>query len=172
MVTHTDERWRTIQEFPAYEISNRGEVYNTKRRQEMRTSVNNFGHVKITLTDYDGRRYTRSVAMLVATAFVEPPNILCDHLVVLDGDFTNVQADNLAWRPEWFAWKYTRQLKIPQPTHFQNLHTRNIDTGQEYESIIQASIVEGLLFTQVWKSTYSRIGVFPHGHRFEIIERV
>jgi hypothetical protein len=168
----SEERWRTIHEFPRYEISNKGNVYNTWNRRLMRTSSTTFGHVKITLTDYDGCRYTRSVALLVAQMFVAPPNYLSDYLMVLDGDLSHVESDNLAWRPRWFAWKYTRQLKTQQPTHYQNLAVLNLDTGMEYDSIIDAGMTEGLLFENIWESTYTGSETYPHGSRFDIIERV
>lgn len=168
----SEERWRTIPEFPKYEISDRGNIYNTSNRHVMRTSRNNFGHTKITLTDYDGSRHTRSVALLVANAFVAPPNYLSDYLIVLDGDFGNVDARNLAWRPRGFAWDYTHQLKSPQPNHYCNLPVRNVITGFEYDSIIHAGAAEGLLFRDIWRSTYTRNEIYPHGSIFEIIKRV
>jgi len=166
------EEWRIVREFPNYQISNKGRVFNSKRNQHMRTSVTPFGHVKITLTDYDGSRHTRSVAQLVADMFVPHPNYMCDHLMVLDGDLLHVEASNLAWRPRWFAWKYTRQLKVPQPRQYHNLAVRNVTTGDEYESIIHAGMTEGLLFENIWRSTYTRQETYPHGSVFEIIERV
>ncbi len=168
-----EELWKTIPEFDNYQISNMGRVYNTKHDHFMRTSFTNFGHVKITLrAEWTGRRFTRSVALLVADAFVEPKSIICDQLILLDGDLTNVQATNLAWRPRWFAWKYTRQLRVPQPTHYHNLALCNIVTGAEYESIIEAGMVEGLLFGDIWRSTYQGIPIYPHGSIFKIVERV
>lgn len=166
------EEWRTILEFPNYEISSLGQVYNSKHRHMMSISFTTFGHSKITLTDEAGQRHTRSVALLVAEAFVEPPNILCDAVVVLDGDFSNLNAANLVWRPQWFAWKYTRQLKSCQPLQYQNLRVENVITGVRYQCIIDAGIAEGLLFDDIWRSTYTKAPVFPSGSVFEIIERV
>lgn len=168
----SDERWRRISEFPNYEISNYGRVYNLRKNGMMRTSRTNHGHSKITLTKEDGSRHTRSVALLVAEAFVPQPNELCDYLVVLDGDFNNVHSLNLAWRPRWFAWKYTRQLKTFQPIYYNNLAVRNIIDGSEYDSIVQAGITEGLLFEDIWRSTYTKDALFPTGSVFEVIERV
>lgn len=167
-----EEIWRPILEFTNYDISNLGRVYNNKARMMMSTSQNNHGHTKITLTDHRGVRHTRSVALLVAEAFVEAPNLLCDQVVVLDGDLTNLRADNLAWRPTWFAWKYTRQLKELQPLHFHNLMVENIETGDLYENVIQAGMTEGLLFQHIWESTYKAKPCFPTGSVFEVVERV
>lgn len=168
----TEEQWRTIPEFPKYEISSKGEIYNSHRRIFMRTSSNNFRDIKITLTDYDGSRHTRSVALLVAQAFVNQPNYLCDCLVRLDGDMANVDARNLAWRPRWFAWKYSRQLRVPQPTRYHNLPVFNITEGIEYESVVEAGMIEGLLFENIWVSTYRGSETYPYGNIFEIIKRV
>lgn len=167
-----EERWATIPEFPSYEISSFGQVYNNRTRQLMRISRNNHGHTKITLTSSDGSRHTRSVALMVAEAFVRAPNIMCDHLVVLDGDLRNVRADNLAWRPRWFAWKYSHQLKVDQPNHFLTLPVVNLTTHREYENIVQAGVEEGVLFEDIWVSTYSKKQVFPHGFVFEVVQRV
>lgn len=163
------EEWRTILEFTNYDVSNRGNIWNRKRNKQMSTSLSNHGHVKITLTAYDGTRHTRSVAQLVAEAFLDPPNLLCDAVIVLDGDLTHVDAENLAWRPQWFAWKYTRQLKTPQPRHYLNLPVINTDEQIIYDSIEEAGRSEGILFDDVWRSTYQGIEVFPHGCRYEIV---
>lgn len=167
-----EEQWAVISEFPNYEVSNFGEIYNIRTRQIMRTSLTIFGHVKITLKGRDGERYTRSVAQLVADAFVERPNMLCDKPIILDGNFRNVRADNLAWRPRWYAWKYTRQLKKPQPAHYQNLVVVDKRTGMGYRSILEAGIAEGLLFDDIYDSTWKGMPIFPYGSIFEVLKRV
>lgn len=168
-----EEVWQTIPDFSNYNISNLGRVYNIRRNSIMRTSLTNHGHVKITLkSDWTGQRFTRSVAVMVAEAFVESPNWMCDQIIVLDGNFSNVAATNLAWRPRWYVWKYTRQLKIKQPLHYRNLSVRNITNDFYYNSIIEAGIKEGLLFDDIWRSTYTGLKLFPNGSVFEIVERV
>lgn len=166
------ETWKKIEEFPKYQISSLARIYNTTHDHMMQTSYTNHGHVKITLAAPDGSRHTRSVGVLVGQSFVTAPNFMCDYLMILDGDLSNVVAHNLAWRPRWFAWKYTRQLKIEQPRHFHNLSVANLDTDVVYSSIIEAGIAEGLLFSDIWESTYTEKRVFPYKHRYEIVERV
>lgn len=171
MIDVVEEVWQEIPEFPNYQISSLGRIHSDARGIIMRPSFTPFGHLKITLaSNWDGLRHTRGVAQLVADAFVEPPNLLCDSVMILDGDFSNVAAHNLAWRPQWFVWKYTRQLKKQQPLHFHNLRTRNIVTGVEYENIIQAGMSEGLLFGDIWRSTYTGAALFPNGSIFEIVK--
>lgn len=171
-MTQVESDWRTIQEFPNYEVDQFGQIYNSRTHSVMRTSSTNHGHTKVTLTAHDGTRHTRSVAVIVAVAFVDPPNPLCDNVVVLDGNLENVAAINLAWRPRWFAWKYARQLRLEQPIHFRNLRVANMTMNVEYPCIVDAGMFEGLLFADIWRSTYMGSAVYPHGHRFEITERV
>lgn len=163
------EVWAVIPDFPYYEVSNLGRIYNVRRDKLMSVSDNYRGRMKISLlSDWTGRRHTKSVAVLVAEAFVPKPNELCDHVIILDGDFTNVVAHNLAWRPEAFAYAYTRQLKVPQPRHYENLPVLNVSKGILYHSIVEAGTTEGLLFEHVWEATNSRKPVFPTGDHFEV----
>ncbi len=167
-----EEVWQTIPEFQNYQISNLGRVYNIKKDIIMRTSLTNFGHVKLTLkSDWSEERFTRSVAQLVAEAFVEPPNLMCDHIIILDGNFSNVAATNLAWRPRWYAWKYSRQFRLHKPIFYRNLTIHNLVTGSYYESVMEAGMTEGLLFEDIWRSTYTGASLFPHGAIFEVVER-
>ncbi len=169
----TEELWKPIPEFPNYQISNLGRVYNNRTEHIMSTSLTNFGHVKITLkSDWSDERFTRSVAQMVAEAFLEPLNCKDNQVVVLNGDFSNVEAANLAWRPRWYAWKYSRQLKARQPVYYKNLAVRNVVTDVYYNSIEEAGMAEGLLFDDIWRSTYTHAQLFPYGAIFEVIQRV
>ncbi len=117
-----DEVWRNIPNYPDYLISSYGCVYNRRTKQEMRVSKTNHGHAKISLMSGESR-HTLSVARLVAQAFVRPPNPMCDEVILLNGDLSDVSETNLAWRPRWFAWKYTRQLRTDIPVYYTNLST-------------------------------------------------
>lgn len=166
-----EEVWKEIPEFTNYNVSNLGRIYNKAHDMLMRTSLTNHGHVKITLmSDWDKKRYTRSVARLVAEAFCKPPNVLCDQLVILDGNFANVESRNIVWRPRSFAWKYTRQLKTVQPIYYRNLPVVNLTDNIEYRSIIEAGMHEGLLFRDLWESTYTGRRVYPTGVVFAVVE--
>lgn len=167
------EKWRQIDEFPTYSVSNLGRVHDDENNQEVFTSPNQYGHVRVNLwlPDRSARR-TRSVALLVATAFIEPPDFLSDHVILLDGDLQHVSSENLAWRPRWFAWKYSRQLRIPQPLHYHNLKVRNVTLLKNYSSVIEAGMTEGLLFRDIWRSTYTEAAIYPQQYVFIIIERV
>lgn len=163
------EMWTAIPEFPNYQISNFGRVYNLRFGMVMSTNPNNYGHLKINLIDeFTGKQSTRSVRFLVAEAFVPKPNHRCKFVIVLDGDQENMSVDNLAWRPYAFAYRYARQMRIDQPRHYENLPVLNLSDGILYSSIVQAGMTEGLLFDDIWNSTYTKDPVFPTGSVFEV----
>lgn len=164
------EEWKTIPGFSRYQINANGEIYNTETNRFMRCSVTQYGHPKISLFSDNGGRHDRSVAMLVAKAFLEQPNPDCDRIIYLDGDLSNFRSENLAWRPRWFGWKYSRQLKVPQPAWLQNLAVINVDTNARYQNIVEAGKAEGLLFEQIWHSTYSGGPVYPTGSHWLVDE--
>lgn len=172
------EEWRRIYEFPQYSISNYGRVRDEHRDRLMATSPNGFakynrGHLKISLLDRaTGVRYTRSIALLVAQNFVPAPDALSDAVIRLDGKEENVVAWNLAWRPHWFAWQYSHQLREDQPLAFTNLHVQNMDQGFVYKSIIEAGKSEGLLFHDLWRSVNTGARIYPHRCVYQVVERV
>jgi len=162
--------WSRIPEFPNYIINDRGEIFNLSADQYMRVYPNTYGHMRITLTNVEtGKRYDRGVAKLVAEAFVEPPNDLCTRVMILDGQLFHVSAQNLVWRPMWFVMRYSRQLKRDHPAHYSNLRIKNVETGKRYDNIIECAMAEGLLFDDVWRSTFSGAKIFPYGDTFEIV---
>lgn len=169
------EVWEVIPDFPRYSVSNHGRVFDQYRNRFMTPSPNNHGHLRVGLWYDNGEeviRYTRTVAPFVANAFVYVPDRWCDQVVVLNGDFFNIAAWNLAWRPNGFAWEYTHQLKQQQPMQFHNLKVRNITDGIEYRSIVEAGINEGRLFKDIWRSTYTGDRIYPYGCEFRITTRV
>lgn len=166
------ELWKDIPNFSRYQISNYGRVWNVVFKMPMKTSKTQAGNIKISLIDDENNRRSMSVALLVAELFVERPNDRCVDIILIDGDLSNVAAYNLAWRSRRGAYLYTRQMRTEQPIYFYNLKIRNNTTGREYKNIIEAGVTEGLLFQDIWESTYNGKRVFPYGHTYEIISRV
>src|SRR5688572_2862272 len=130
------EEWRPIQNFSRYLISNYGRVWNRIFEMMMKTSrarpnktTQGEGYVKISLIGDDEVRHTLSVAVLVAQAFVDPPNPRSCEVILLDGDLGNVAASNLAWRTPRQAWLYRRQMVNSWKPNWTNLPVLNQTTG-------------------------------------------
>lgn len=144
------EQWKELDEFPDYAVSDLGNVVNIKTDMPRRTSINQQGIVKISL--YIGRELiTRSVAVLVAEAFVPGQSDLANTPIHLDGDRENCRADNLMWRPRWFAVQYHRQFHSEE-FHNSDVPIRDVETGLEYESVKEACIALGLYYNDVYRS--------------------
>lgn len=163
------EEWCDIEGFPGYQVSNYGNVLKVEGRRQgpMSPSKTNYGDLKVALVS-EGRRVTRSLRTLVAEAFVaQPPYPNCNTVIVLDGDRENVAWDNLAWRPRWFAWKYTRQQQTEQPDSHRKYPVVNERTHEWYPSIIECGNKEGLLYEDIARSLLIHNQVFPTGDRFK-----
>lgn len=144
------EKWHELEEFPDYAVSNFGEISNIKTGMPRKTSINQQGIVKISM--YQGRELiTRSVAPLVAEAFCDGQSDLFNTPIHLDGDRENCRADNLMWRPRWFAVQYHRQFLSPD-FHRMDVHIVDLDSGKEYYSVKDACMDQGLYYQDVFKS--------------------
>lgn len=166
--------WTEIEGFPNYLISDNGEVYNKRTDSLMARSKTLQGDLKVTMVN-GGIRITKSVRVLVAEAYVEKPHSLESELnrddyeslfntvIVLDNNKNNVSSYNLAWRPAWFAQKYSRQFQVYYPNYFYSKRVVNATTGELYTSVIQTATKEGLLFEDVIRSTNSGVKIFPTG---------
>lgn len=171
------EMWSKIPNFPNYSVSSFGDVYNHRTERMMTRSKTLQGDYKVTMIN-ERQRITRSVRVLVAEAFVEAPNLRglsdnhdeypeCDTVIVLDGDKNNVIAENLAWRPHWFALSYARQFSREYPDEYRIRRIANVSLGIYYVSILQAGVREGVLFEDVYRSAKSGTPVYPTLSRYE-----
>lgn len=162
-----DERWEPISEYPGYYVSDWGYIYSDRTEQQLSMSQTLSGIVKVNLMR-DGHIHTRSVKVLVAYAFVPLTRFQGFTPINIDGNQTNNHYLNLAWRPRWFAWKYTRQFNEETPNEY-NVRVINILTGDTYDSIMEAGVADGVLWEYVYRSTLTGRPVFPTGGIYELI---
>lgn len=162
----TYQSFKRIPDFWDYMVGNHGEVYNTAFSRWMTFTPTQHGELTVGLTR-DGRQYRRSVKVLVARAFVPGESMDCDTPILLDGDRRNLRADNIVWRPRWFAWHYAQQFKEDEYDSW--AYTGPVideKTGVVYETVIDAAIGTGSLITDIKKSLLNKTKVYPHGATF------
>ena len=147
------ELWATITEFPKYQVSNTGLVMNDDTGRLLNQSFNPQGAKKVGLFDGE-RQYTRSVKYLVALSFVEGRTDIFDTAVNLDGDQANNNADNLIWRPRWFAMKYSRQF-VNVGSWYLNRQVCDIETKEIYNDMVDAAIANGILLKDILLSIHN-----------------
>lgn len=161
------EQWQELDEFPDYAVSSLGEIANIKTGMPRKTSMNQYGIVKISL--YQGRELiTRSVAVMVAEAFVPGRNQLFNTPIHLDGDRENCRADNLMWRPRWFAVRFHRQFETEE-FHNSNVDIEEVTTGRRYTSAKEACIDLGLYYNDVYRSYVHGEPIALTRHEFVLI---
>lgn len=143
-MTQIIEEFRDIDEFPEYGVSNLGNVVSDYTGRILRPSSNQLGIYSVGISK-DHVQYRRSVAVLVANAFLpKPASPHFDTPIHRDGDKSNCRADNLIYRPRWFAVKYHQQftnqnpIYIPRPIY-------EVKTGLVFDTSWDAARHYGLL---------------------------
>ncbi len=102
--------WRQVADFPDYLVNEHGDIKN-EYRDRLLTQRMNHEDFMMTGLVRDHRQYTRSVATLVAKAFLkDPPSDAYNSIIHLNGDRSDCRALNLMWRPRWYAVRYHRMF--------------------------------------------------------------
>lgn len=165
--------WAPLYEFPNYEVSRSGEVRSTKSGRIIAPSKTMQGAVKVGLNDHDNIQRTRSVKTLVAEAFVDGRNATFNTPVHRDGNQENNHADNLCWRPRWFALKWTREFNQDLPSgefeHYYYEPIFEINQRQYYDHVAHAAQATCCLHWDIFKSVNRLERVFPDGLRFRFV---
>lgn len=152
------EIWLDIPEFPGYSVSNYGWVRNNETGQTLVCSKNQHDILHVGLYK-EKQQHRRSVIVLVANAFLEPPvREAFDTPIQLDGDVYNTSAANLVWRPRWFARQYKRQFRDGV---FYDDPLVEVNTGETFDNYHEAVVKYGLLARDLRISILNRTYVFP-----------
>lgn len=162
-----EEIWTTIEDFPLYLISDCGRVMNVETRHILKETVNPAGIVKVGLVAYAGKQHQRSIKVLVAQNFVDGRTTIFNTPMQLDGNPYNNRADNIVWRPRWFAWKYKRQF-----AEISALHTKgpivDKESGDCYTDVFEAATRNGLLVSDLYLAIQREAPTFPTWQSFKL----
>ena len=167
--TEFEEEYRVIlSEFPNYEITNYGRVFNRSNGREMTQSRNQIGILSVGLVK-DGKQYRRSVRTLVARTFVPGESERDDTPIQLNGLQDDLRASNILWRPRWFAWQYIHQFQDPPP-YVNKGPLLDVTNVVEYDTVYDACIANGYLFRHFYIATLNGGRVYPTGNEFIFIK--
>lgn len=154
-----EERWVQIDAFPNYSISSEGRVRNDNFNRLVSISRTQQGASKVGLV-HDKKQYTRAVNVLVAEVFVRGFSDIFNTPIHLDGDLSNNRAENLSWRPRWFAWKYSRQFdNVDDYVGLGPIRERSTETV--YDDIVAAAVANGILFEEIAMSLSTKEATWP-----------
>lgn len=141
-----NEVWREVEEFPHYHVSNHGRVKHAVRDEVRKLTINEKGFPVLLLSSATSpSRYLRQVNMLVARAFLAPPQFETDTAVWhIDGDLKNCRAENLRWemRSRVLEWNEMHRSGVSK---FKTPRVRNNRTGEVYNSAYECALSEGTI---------------------------
>lgn len=164
------EEWKKVELFDRYSVSELGQIRNDDTGRILQIQRNQHGVCYVGLMR-GTEQLRRSLALLVAHAFVAAPMTLQRNSftkpIHLDGNQANNKAYNLMWRPHWFAMKYSAQFKVG-PT----VSSPVIDIGSDerYSCPWIAALSFGLLEREVIISGLNRTFVWPTYQQFRFLE--
>lgn len=161
-------RYEYLDDFPEYMVNDLGEIVNMKSGgMPIKHSQNLQGLPKITLVR-DHQPMTRSPAVLVAKAFVEPERPDFDTVIHLNNDRLDCRASNLKWRPRWFAIAFHKQFHRDS-MHIDTTPIEEIDSGDRYETPKHAVVDLGILYGDIVLSFTNESYTFPTMQRWRPI---
>lgn len=160
--------WRPIEGFPRYSINSEGEVRHEPNGRPLLPRYNQYGVPYVGLMS-GWQQHIRSLPRLVAYTFLPPPTEIFNTPIQLDGNPGNCRAENLMWRPRWYAVKYKRQFgsrfhrPINKPIHA-------IGKGERFPNSFEAALRYGLLEEEVVLSIENNTPAWPTYQEFELVE--
>src|SRR3982751_757818 len=162
------EEWKSLKEFPGYEVSSFGNVVNSKTNFYLTPSRNQHGVMNVGMMK-NGVQCKRSLSLLVATEFVPKPiDLRFNAILHKDGNREHNFADNLEWRPRPFVFMYYEQLRKPYQNHIK-VPVLNVNTGEVFDNSLEAAKHYGVLERAVVHSILNdEEPVFPLGHLFDV----
>lgn len=166
-----DEEWLPLQDFPGYDISNYGQVWNADKDRVLKWSYVQYGIPTVGLM-LDDKQYRRSVPVLVAQTWLfDPPRKDFNTVIHLDGDRSNCYHQNLRWRPRWFAVTFHKERIMSRFPNWNSdvAQIELIQTGEVYRNPKHVAETHGVLEEDVYKSIINGSAVFPDWLRFRYI---
>lgn len=125
--------WKSITDYPKYEVSNHGGIRNKKTKKLLKARINGYGYGRVTLYNQDGAS-DKSVHRIVAQEFCDgyENGLDVNHI---DGCKANNRADNLEWCTRSENIKHAFQTHLRDPSGpYAMVKVRVIETGDIYRS--------------------------------------
>ena len=125
-------KWVNVKNLPLYEVSENGDIRNTKTGRILKTNINQRGYETVCLHN-KGKQINARVHRIVADSFYDGDHSGYD-VNHIDGNKTNNAVNNLEWctRKENIEHAYKTGLKA-EPY---KVKVRIVETGEVYDSLV------------------------------------
>ena len=161
------DTWVPVEGFPGYSINPLGQVARDSTGRLLLQRYNQYGVPYVGLMR-DWQQCIRSLPRLVARAFLPRPSEIFDTPVQIDGDRSNCHAENLMWRPRWYAVLYNRQFDGDRYENPITQPVREVTEGERFRNSLEAACRYGLLEREVVLSIANRTPTWPTYQYFEM----
>lgn len=134
--------WKTIEEFPSYEVNQNGEVRNSKTGLIRKLQKTNTGYLQVELIKGNIIR-NRRVHRLVALAFLPNPYNK-EQVNHINGDKQDNRVENLEWVTQDENIRHSQEIGLSQKAIGVVQYTLEGEYVNEYESLtLAAKVVSG-----------------------------
>lgn len=158
--------WTSIDEFEGYEVSRFGQVRNSETGRVLTILRNGHGTCYVGMMK-GGQQLRRSIAPLVANAFIPKDRQDFNGLIHVDGYQHNNRADNLMWRPHWFVVTYLKQ--IARGSMGSDQPVIELKTRELYPNTWDAALAFGLIEKDLISSILNRTFTWPTFQEFRYL---
>lgn len=163
-----NDDWHFVDGFPGYSINPLGQVVRDSTGRMLNPRYNQYGVPYVGLMR-NWQQCIRSLPRLVARTFLPSPSEIFDTPIQLDGDPGNCRADNIMWRPRWYAILYKRQFEERYDHPF-DVPIRSLSDGEIFPNSLEAACRYGLLEREVVLSIQNRTPAWPTYQSFELVD--
>ena len=160
--------WAPVKGFPGYSVHPAGQVRRDANGRVLHVKVNQYGTPYVGLMR-EWAQKQRSLALLVADAFLPRDREVFDTPITCDGDRFNCALDNLLWRPRWFAVKFNRQFLDRYESPIEH-PIRDVEGGEVHDGSLAVAKRYGLLERDVVLSILNLTVTWPTYQLFEVAE--
>lgn len=162
-----DGDWRPIDEFPGYSVNPLGQVRRNANQRLVAPRYNQYGVPYVGFMS-NWRQHIRSLPRIVAVTFLPSPSEIFDTPIQIDGDRSNCRADNLMWRPRWYAVQFNNQFKERYENALDE-PVRCVHDGARFPNSLAAACRYGLLEREVVLSILRKKPAWPTYQFFDLV---
>jgi hypothetical protein len=135
-------KWRVVEKFPKYEVSDTGLIMNRRTGKILKPMENHKGYLYVNLYDEEGKIKKFRVHRLVAEAFIPNPENK-PQVNHKNGNKHDNRVENLEWVTNVENYRHAAEKGLTKPTVSVVQYTLDGEYVAEYSSITEASKAVG-----------------------------